>query len=262
MVPGRSIQLGHVQVFFDPAVVNRLSQPLRQVSTVYAMSNPTTAQSTEQGDGSSAAGYFRVNVDSITLKMYCPSDVDDCLRPQSRPEGKLTCHFEAMSFDQSPHGAIQASLEYMTAVYENELGKSRTPEHLDCGILIFCVFVKVGDALTWLTSGTPSSQGWSQRALDLSYLPSRSKRVSLVISIIAFDLNQRASHGLQYFADGYATWFDASTQGGNDTETLNSRPEGVQMVQSDDSTAGSNSSSSSVVGEDEIHIECVVLKGV
>ncbi|KAJ9105319.1 hypothetical protein QFC21_001687 [Naganishia friedmannii] len=239
VLPGRSIQLGHVQLFFDPAVVNRLFLPVQQASTIYAKSNPIVAVHSTGGDASqSASGYWCINLDVITLKMYRTSSDNGHLGPQHRPEGMLTCRFEAISFDQSPDAAIQASLEYMTAVFENE----------------------AGNALIWLTGGTPPSQGWSQRALDLSYLPSRSRRISVAISIVAFDLDQQISHGLQYFADDYATWFDAMSTGPDATGMSESQSQGIHTIRLDDFTAGSDSSCSTAADEEALHIECVVLK--
>ncbi|KAJ9120842.1 hypothetical protein QFC22_002776 [Naganishia vaughanmartiniae] len=171
--------------------------------------------------------------------MYCPSDSHGHFRSSPRPEGKLICQFEAVSFDQSPDAGVQASLEYLTVVYENELA---------------------GNALTCLTSGTAPTQGWAQRALDFSYLPSRSKRISAAISIMAFALDQDTSYGLQYFADDYATWLGVISQGPDSTGIPDFSPEGMHRIQSNDSTAGSDSSSPSAAGEEALHFECVVLK--
>ncbi|KAJ9095753.1 hypothetical protein QFC19_007466 [Naganishia cerealis] len=240
---GKSIQLGHIHLFLDPAVVSRLLQPLRHVSTVYTAAFSSSRPVELAGYAANTySDNLHVHLGRITLKMYCTSDVNGDVRPHHRPKGKLTVQLKAISFNRYPDAAVQATLDSMLAIFEDD--------------------ISANVAATWLRCGTAPAQGVVQRALDLSYLPNRSKRISMAISILAFDLDQQISHGLQYFVDDYTTWLDGVLSSANTPTMVESQPVVSQSWQPDDATFETESIDSSVPSEEILQIECVILKAV
>lgn len=99
------------------------------------------------------------------------------------------------------------------------------------------------------------------RALDLRYIPNRSKRISMVVSLLALDLDQPVSHQLQYFADDWVSWLDTVSSDTSQTSREDLRLIGSRFLTRDDTSSDNDSVASDDTVAEASSIECIILEG-
>lgn len=105
------------------------------------------------------------------------------------------------------------------------------------------------------------SEGTDEKALDLRYIPNRSKRISMVVSLLKLDLNQAVSHQLQYFADDYVSWLDTVSFDTSQTSRDDLRLIGSRFLTMDDTSSDNDSIASDETIAEASSVECIVLEG-
>jgi hypothetical protein len=113
----------------------------------------------------------------------------------------------------------------------------------------------------WLTCGRMDSGSPDEKALDLRYIPNRSKRLSMVVSLLNLDLNQAVSHQLQYFADDCVSWLDTVSSDTSQTSREDLRLIGSRFLTRDDTSSDNDSVASDETVAEASSVECIVLEG-
>lgn len=164
-----------------------------------------------------------------------------------------------ISVERSAEGSIQAGIHRVKADLRASKGKSERSRHDT--LLELMSLLSASGSQVWLTLGDIPSSGGVEQALDLRYLPNRSKRVSVVMAVLTFQLDQAVSHHLQYFVDDLNAWLEKVLSTSSDTSGENLRLIGSRYLAQDDLSLDTDSIDSESTVEEGMHVECVILKG-
>ena len=100
-----------------------------------------------------------------------------------------------------------------------------------------------------------------EKALDIRYAPSRSKRISMVVSALSLDVNQPITHQLLFFADDWITWLDTVSFNSAQTSREDLRLIGSRFLARDDTSSENDSVASDDTIAEASSIECIILEG-